>query len=78
MWPFRRNSRVGPDLSPETLCRVDILFPPEHREWAKTLLYEQYGNNLPFLEKTDMYGLERFRFAALKYSDGDSFGFGRR
>jgi hypothetical protein len=49
---------------------VDILFPPDDRERAKALLYEQCGNNLPFLEKADMYQLERFRFAALKYSDG--------
>ena len=61
----------GPDLSPETIRRVDVLFPPENRERAKALLYEQCGNNLPFLEKLDMYRIERFRFAALKYSDGD-------
>jgi len=50
---------------------VDILFLPEDRERAKTLLYERCGNALPFLEKKDMYQLERFRFAALKYSDGN-------
>jgi len=50
---------------------VDILFLPEDRERAKTLLYERCGNTLPFLEKKDMYQLERFRFAALKYSDGN-------
>jgi len=60
----------GPELSPETLRRVDILFPAEDRERAKALLYQQCGNNLPFLKKADMYQLERFRFAALKYSDG--------
>ena len=62
---------VGPPLSPETIRRVDILFLPEHRERAKTLLYERCGNNLPFLKKEDMYQLERFRFAALKFSDGN-------
>ncbi len=66
-----RKAIVGPQLSPETTRRVDILFLPENRERAKTLLYERCGNNLPFLENKDMYELERFRFAALKYSDGD-------
>lgn len=66
-----RKAIVGPQLSPETIRRVDILFRPEDRERAKTLLYERCGNNLPFLEKKDMYELERFRFAALKYSDGN-------
>ena len=62
---------MGPQLSPETIRRVDILFPPEDRERAKALLYERCGNNLPFLDKKNMYQLERFRFAALKYSDGN-------
>jgi len=66
-----QKSTTGPELSPETLRRVDILFLSEDREGAKALLYEQCGNNLPFLEKLDMYQLERFRFAALKYSDGN-------
>ena len=66
-----RKAIVGPPLSPETTRRLDILFRPEDREAAKTLLYERCGNNLPLLGKYDMYQLERFRFAALKYSDGD-------
>jgi hypothetical protein len=66
-----REQVSGPELSPETLRRVDILFPPEDRERAKALLYEQCGANLPFQEKADKYELERFRFAALKYSDGN-------
>jgi hypothetical protein len=77
MWPFRGTPRGGPDLSPETLRRVDFLFPPGHREWVKTLLYEECGNNLPFLEKADMYVLERFRFATLKCSKGDLILFRR-
>ena len=55
----------------ETRKRAHILFPPEDRERAKALLYEQCGSNLPFQEKADMYQLERIRFAALKYSDGN-------
>jgi hypothetical protein len=66
-----RKPAPGPDLRPETLRRVDALFLSEDREPAIALLYEQCGNNLPFLEKADMYELERFRFAALKYSDGN-------
>lgn len=61
----------GPDLSLETLRRVDVLFPSEDRKRAKALLYEHCGNNLPFLGKADMYELDRFRFAVLKYSDGN-------
>lgn len=64
------TSASGPNLSPETLRRVDILFRPEDRERAKALLYEQCGNNLPFCEKAGKYEMERFRFAALKSSDG--------
>jgi hypothetical protein len=71
MWRLFQKRASGPELSPETLRRVNILFPPEDRERANALLYEQCGSNLPFLEKADMYELERFRFAALKYSDGN-------
>jgi hypothetical protein len=67
---FSRKSTIGPELSAETIRRVDILFPAEDRERAKALLYEQCGNNLPFAENSDMFQLERTRFAALKYSDG--------
>lgn len=65
-----RKGIVGPDLSVKTIRRVDILFAPGDREAAKTLLYERCGNCLPFQEKADATKLERFRFAALKYSDG--------
>jgi hypothetical protein len=61
---------VGPELSPQTIRRVHILFPPEDCERAKDLLFRECGNNLPFSEKSNMYQLERVRFAALKYSDG--------
>jgi hypothetical protein len=62
---------MGPELSPETLRRIDVLFSEENREAAKKLLYEQCGNNLPGQKQTDMYALERLRIAALKYSDGN-------
>ncbi len=66
----RATTVLGPELSAETLRRVDILFAPADRDRAKKLLRDQCGNNLPFLEKADPYALERFRFAAMKYSDG--------
>jgi hypothetical protein len=62
---FFQKRAAGPELSQETLRRLDILFPPEDRERAKALLYEQCGNNLAY------YEIERIRFAALKYSDGN-------
>jgi hypothetical protein len=62
---FFQKRAAGPELSQETLRRLDILFPPEDRERAKALLYEQCGNNLAYHE------IERIRFAALKYSDGN-------
>jgi hypothetical protein len=61
----------GPPLSPETVRRVDILFPLQDWERAKALLYEQCGNNLPCLGNADARYIERFRFAALKFSDGN-------
>jgi hypothetical protein len=42
------KSAAGPELSPETLRRVDILFPPEDRERAAALLYRGCGNNAVF------------------------------
>jgi hypothetical protein len=68
--PFQKRVS-GPPLSPETLRRVDILFPVEDWERAKALLHEQCGNNLPGLGNADEPYIERFRFAALKYSDGN-------
>lgn len=62
---------MGPELRPETLRRIDILFSAETREAAKTLLYEQCGNNLPGVSQTNTNEMERLRVAALKYSDGD-------
>ncbi len=60
----------GPELSPETLRRLETLFAPGDRESAKALLYGQCGNNLPYLAERSMDETERLRFAALKVSDG--------
>jgi hypothetical protein len=58
-------------LSSETQRRLEILFGVEDRAAAARMLVEECGNNLPFLEKLDEHGLERYRFAALKLSGGD-------
>jgi hypothetical protein len=60
-----------PPLSPETEKRVTLLFPPNQQEIVRTILLEECGNNLPFLQKLDAVAMERFRFAALKLSHGD-------
>jgi len=58
-------------LSPATTRRVDLLFPESERAEATQLLIEHCGNNLPFLEALGPVELERFRFAALKVSEGN-------
>jgi hypothetical protein len=57
-------------LSPETERRVFILFSSNNRAEAGRLLVEQCGNNLAFCDKFDQFQMERFRFAALKLSEG--------
>jgi hypothetical protein len=57
-------------LSTETEKRISLLFPPNEWQLVRTVLYEECGNNLPFLEKLDERKLERFQFAALKLSEG--------
>jgi hypothetical protein len=57
-------------LSAETENRISLLFPPDQHQLVRTLLFEECGNNLPFLENLDEKRLERFQFAALKLSEG--------
>ena len=57
-------------LSAETEKPISLLFPPGQQQLVRTLLFEQCGNNLPFLENLDERRLERFQFAALKLSEG--------
>ena len=59
------------NLSKTTEQLVEKLFSPEERDDVHQLLIQQCGNNLPFLGNADEYKLERFRFAALKLSQGD-------
>lgn len=58
-------------LSPETALLVSILFEPELVSEAVSLLEERCGTNLPFLSGLDSRQLERYRFAALKLSEGN-------
>ena len=58
-------------LSPKTVEHVDSLFKRVSRQAVVELLMHQCGNNLPFLQKSDEFHLERVRFAALKLSGGD-------
>jgi len=58
------------ELSPQTVRRLELLFPPRVREEARQLLTEECGSNLPFFGGSNPIGLERVRFAALKVSQG--------
>jgi hypothetical protein len=70
--PPKRERVPGPELSPETLRRIDILFVPADREAGETLLYEQCGSDLYYQGGTEreFKETERLRIAALKVSDG--------
>lgn len=57
-------------LSFETERRIEAMFPPGLWAEVSELLLHQCGNNLPSLEGSSEADLERFRFAALKLSEG--------
>ena len=57
-------------LTEATREKVRELFPKEQYSEAAKLLETECGNNLPFLQHESAEGLERFRFAALKLSQG--------
>jgi hypothetical protein len=65
---MRQEQTTGPELSEDTIRRVDILFPPEDRDRVKALLTERCGFRVPGFR---MAGADRLRFAALKVSDGE-------
>jgi len=50
---------------------VQILFMKEDQETACKMITDECGQNLPFLKNADEFMLERFRFAALKLSNGN-------
>ena len=58
------------ELSQKTQKLVDQIFTDGERRLVVSLLINQCGNNLPFLEKSNSTDLERFRFAMLKLSGG--------
>lgn len=64
-------------LSVDTVKLVNQLFGPGDRAIACRLLAEHCGTSLPFLGNADSVGLERYRFAALKLSNGTVDGLRR-
>jgi hypothetical protein len=57
-------------ISPETEKRIGLLFSPDEHEPVRAILLEECGSNLPFSRDVDEAAVERFRFAALKLSEG--------
>jgi hypothetical protein len=58
------------ELSEQTWQIIRILFSASQHDEVARLLGQECGNNLPFLANLDKLALERFRFAALKLSEG--------
>jgi hypothetical protein len=58
-------------LSEQTRLRLKRLFAPEDRATAEQLLVDECGNNLGFSRELNSIELERFRFAAMKLSQGN-------
>jgi hypothetical protein len=58
-------------LSIEAEKRIDLLLPPDQQEQVRHLLQEECGSNLSLPKQLDHAALDRFRFAALKLSDGN-------
>jgi ABC-type siderophore export system fused ATPase/permease subunit len=61
---------MSTELSTRTKQRISVVFAPELQQLASSLLVEHCGTNLPLLKALDPVALERYRFAALKLSDG--------
>jgi len=57
-------------MSPDTRRLIDPLFHPADRADAAALLERDCGRNLPFCEDLTEAQLERFRFAAIRLSEG--------
>lgn len=57
---------VSPPLSRETEKRITLLFAPVDQGAVRSILLEECGNNLPFLQNLDQTAMDRFRFAVLK------------
>ena len=59
------------ELSEKTIEIVNLLFPENQREEVNELLKIECGDNVPFCEEYDKYGMERIRFSVLKLSEGE-------
>ena len=64
------TSMASTPISPRTLDLVQALFSEDERETACRLLEDGCGGNLPFLSELNSIELERYRFAALRVSQG--------
>ena len=64
----------GPPLSSETIRRLEQVFAVHLRAEATVLLTRDCGSNLPLGKMDTAAGLERIRFAALKFSKGTIAG----
>jgi hypothetical protein len=63
---------MSPRLSPETQRRVEMMYPPEQREEVTRYLVNECRHNIPGTHPDENeFAFERFRFAALKVSNGD-------
>ena len=62
---------MPPKLSPRTRELVEKIFSPGQVAEATTWLEDECGNNIAFCENYDEFQLERMRFAAIKWSNGD-------
>jgi len=59
-----------PPISEETEKRIALLFAPEDQQIVRTVLRDECGTNLPFLDNPEHPDIERIRFAVLKLSKG--------
>lgn len=59
------------ELSKKTSDRINLLFGDDEQQEVEDLLKIECGDNIPFCENSDKYGMERIRFAALKLSKGN-------
>jgi hypothetical protein len=65
------------ELSTRTRAHVHALFRSSDVETAESVLVSDCADNLPLLERSSPYDLERVRFAALRLSGGRLDGLGK-
>lgn len=59
------------NITQKSIGLVNKLFSDNDKEQAIVLLTNECGNNLPFCEEYSPDALDRFRFAAIKISNGN-------